>query len=535
MLVLGAPRTAGAARYAVGLSDGADADSVAAALEHRSGGTAESLAPLRAIVVDASSARGLHGVPGVRYVERLRSRRAAFTPNDPLLARQWYATEDRAFDAWSEPPPFAGVRVAVIDSGVDLGHPELAGRIAAARSFVGGSPRDTEGHGTIVAGIIAAETHNAIGIAGLAPSAELLVAKVVGRQRTISVEAEARAIRWAVSNGARVINMSIGGLRDPSDPNRDTYSRLEADAVAYAVSKGAVVVAAVGNGDTAPRQPWPYASYPAALPHVLGVSAVAREGNVPGYSNRDPVFNDIAAPGAGIVSTFPRKLTARRPGCLEQGYTLCAFGEFRSPEGTSFAAPQVTAAAAELVAAQPALRAEQVTAIIERAAFDTAPENGCGKCPSGRDPYSGWGRLDTANALAALAVPPPPPDRLEANDDAGSQAYRLYGRWHTRIVRASVDFWDDQDDVYGVYLRPGERVDVSLDGPDDADPNLLLWHPRAQHIDDLAGQALRLRASTRPGSRQHLGAKAGSTGWYYVHVKLVGPAAGAYRLTIVRT
>ena len=95
------------------------------------------------------------------------------------------------------------------------------------------------------------------------------------------MEAEAKAIRWAVDNGARVINMSLGGIRDPLDPERDTYSRLEADAVAYAVSNGVVVVAAVGNSDQAPTSPWKYASYPAALPHVLGVSAMTDTGGDP--------------------------------------------------------------------------------------------------------------------------------------------------------------------------------------------------------------------------------------------------------------
>ncbi len=174
------------------------------------------------------------------------------------------------------------MRVAVIDSGADLGHPDLAGRIVGARSFVGGSAQDTRGHGTIVAGIIAAELDNATGIAGLAPSAELLIAKVVAPSGTISVQAEARAIRWAVDNGARVLNISLGGLRDPRNPSRDTFSRLEEEAVAYAVKKGAVIVAAVGNSDQAPRTPWRFASYPAALPHVLGVSALDAQRSVAG-------------------------------------------------------------------------------------------------------------------------------------------------------------------------------------------------------------------------------------------------------------
>src|SRR5207244_5825948 len=107
-------------------------------------------------------------------------------------------------------------------------------------------------------------------------------------------------------------NRSLGGVRDPLTPQRDTYSALEAKAIAYAYSKGAVLVAAVGNGDEAPREPWPFASYPAALPHVIGVSALTRAGNVPDFSNRDSIFNDLSAPGVGLFSTFPVAITAQR-------------------------------------------------------------------------------------------------------------------------------------------------------------------------------------------------------------------------------
>ena len=144
----------------------------------------------------------------------------------------------------------------------------------------------------------------------MAPSAELLVAKVVNGDDLIDVEAEVKAIRWAVEKGARVINMSLGGFRDPRDPDRDAFSPLEAAAIGYAHGKGVVVVAAVGNSDEAPPTPWPFASYPAALPHVLGVSALARDGSVPAFSNRDKIYNDIAAPGQAILSTFPLALTA---------------------------------------------------------------------------------------------------------------------------------------------------------------------------------------------------------------------------------
>ena len=235
---------------------------------------------------------------------------AAFENTEPLAAQQWYLTRDSAWDFWPTPPKtLAPVKVAVIDSGIDGGHPDLRGRVVAARSFVGGSPyRDEEGHGTFVAGEIAANPFNGIGIAGMAFNARLIVAKVVEPDGTVSLAAEVAAIRWAVKEGARVINLSLGGVRDPLDPELDTYSSIEQAAVEYAYSKGAVVVAAVGNGPQSPATPWDFAHYPSALPHVIGVSALDENGSVPTFSNRDAVFNDIAAPGANIVSTIPRQL-----------------------------------------------------------------------------------------------------------------------------------------------------------------------------------------------------------------------------------
>ena len=351
----------------------------------------------------------------------------------------------------------------MIDSGVDGNHPELRGRIVAAKSFVKGSATvDTQGHGTFVAGLIAARTNDGIGIAGLAPPAQLVIAKVVGAQGSIPVEAEAKAVRWAVAKGARVINMSLSGPRDPTNASRDTYSKLEADAVAYAVSKGVLVVAAVGNADQSPAQPWPYASWPAALPHVLGVSALTRRGGVPAFSNRDPQFNDIAAPGEDILSTLPLRLTAMSPECREQGYSSCGPDEYRSAEGTSFATPQVTAAAAMLIATSPGLAPDQVLALLEQSAVDARPANGCFACTVGHDRFTGSGRLDQTAAIELLAAGAPPRDRYEPNDGAGASAYPLFGA--QRDIAATLDYWNDRDDVYRVYLRAGERLDATPAG-----------------------------------------------------------------------
>jgi hypothetical protein len=529
-----APGAAEASRYAVGLQPGAASQTVSVAIQARTRSRPESLAPIRALIVDAASPRQLRGIRGVSYVHQLRTRRLAVTPTDPLVPRQWYLARSRFYEPWPTLPVLAPVLVAVIDSGVDGGHPDLTGSVLASRSFVGGSAtQDALGHGTFVAGLIAAGVNNGVGIAGLSPSAGLLIAKVVGKSRIVSEEAEVKAIRWAVDQGAQVINMSLGGIRDPRDPVRDSYSRLEADAVAYAVRSGALVVAAVGNDDAAPTSPWGFASYPAALPHVIGVSAQARSGATPRFSNRDSVYNDIAAPGEAILSTFPRALTAQFPGCAEQGYSSCGSEEYRAGDGTSFAAPQVSAATAVLLGVRPGLAPDQVSAILERSAVDSSATTGCPACAPGRDSLSGWGRLDVTAAIAALSRPLPPADRLEPNDDAGAAAAVLWGA--DRRFNATVDFWDDQDDVYAIQLRKGQQVYVGVTAADlKADLSLALWLPGTPSVDDLTKLRFRARLSARPGGREYLTFRATQAGEHYVHVKMSARGATRYRIIVLK-
>ncbi len=534
-LLQAAPAQAG--RFAVGIEPGASLEDVAARVEQAANArTDRSLGALGALVVETRSARALRRLQGVQYVERIdRPRRLAFAVTDPLAVKQWHLDQDHAFEFWPEFPALAGPKIAVIDSGIDGTHPEFAGRIAASRSFVGSSAlTDQQGHGTFVAGLIAAQTNNAQGIAGMALGSQLLIAKVVRANRQVLLEAEAQAIRWAVENGARVINLSLGGLRDPRDPSRDTYSALEAAAVRYAYTHGVVVVAAVGNGDQAPTSPWRYASYPAALPHVIGVSALAKDGSVPMFSNRDPIYNDIAAPGQDLVSTFPRQLTALRTNCAEQGYSLCASDDYRSGEGTSFAAPQVTAAAALLLSVRPLLQPDQVAYLLTRSSDDVNTSTGCKPCAEQRDPYSGWGRIDVAKTLAALQGPIPGPDRYESNDDAGGQATPL--RQSRADFAATIDFWDDHVDVYKLYLRKKQRVVVTLDGPRRTNTDLMLWKPGTQRVEGLSLSLLRQRVamSAAPGARERIVYSAKSAGWYYVEVKIAQPGEGSYRLAFTK-
>jgi hypothetical protein len=463
---------------------------------------------------------------------------AAFANTEPLAAQQWYLTQDRAWDYWPAMPQLFPVRVAVIDSGVDGRNPDLVGRVVAARSFVGGSPyRDTDGHGTFVAGEIAANPGNALGIAGLAFNARLVVAKVTNPDGTVSLPAEVAAIRWAVDQGARVINLSLGGVRDPLRTDRDTYSPLEQAAVGYAYGRGAVVVAAVGNGADSPATPWRYASYPAALPHVLGVGALARDGDVPVFSNRDAVYVDLAAPGTEMLSTVPTALVEPTADCTGRPWSDCGPPEYRNAIGTSFAAPQAAAAAALLIGEQPELTPDQVTWLLERSARDADGATGCGLCAPGRDALSGFGALDVAAALARLesGAPLPPPDRLEPNDDAAAWSHALPPLPHT--ISATLDHWDDNLDVYRVRLAAGQRVFARLTPQAAADVRLALWAPGTQHVESLDLRNVRLAVSRRVGAQARLSYRARRTGVYYLAAKLVSPLRDPlpYRLAVGRT
>jgi hypothetical protein len=223
-----------------------------------------------------------------------------------------------------------------------------------------------------------------------------------------------------------------------------------------------------------------------------------------------------------------------RPSCLLQGYSDCGPDEYDIPEGTSFAAPQVSAAAALLFAVDPELTNDQATYLLEHTADDVNVTNGCPKCGQGRDFLSGWGRLDIAKAIDALAATLPAPDRYETNDDAGTQARTLWGKQVK--VTATVDFYDDQIDVYRVALTGGERVAAKLTGDwANANVDLVLWKPGTSRVNDLRTQTMRAAQSIVPGSTQRVNFKAPGRGWYYVEVKVTSPGAGPYTLTLTKT
>ena len=355
----------------------------------------------------------------------------------------------------------APVNVAVIDSGIDGTPSRVRGpdRRRRGPSSAARRTRDDQGHGTFVAGEIAANPFNGLGIAGLAFNARLLIAKVVEPDGSVSLKAEVAAIRWAVDNGARVINLSLGGVRDPLDPTLDTYSPLEQAAVEYAYSKGAVVVAAVGNGPQSPATPWQFADYPAALPHVIGVGAVRQDGSVPDYSNRDAVYVDLAAPGDGDLLDHPAQ-PGRGPDRLRRRAVL-RLRPVRVPRRDR----HVVRGAAGLRRGGAAARRGpdappgpgRVAARAQRRRRERRrPAARSARPAATRSP--GWGTLDVAGALTGSDAgrrcrPPTTTSRTTTRAPGRTRCRRCRARSRRRSTTGTTTI-----DVYRVYLQKGQRL-----------------------------------------------------------------------------
>ncbi len=275
---------------------------------------------------------------------------------DPLRKRQWGIRAVHATAAWSSTTG-VGITVAVVDSGVDGNHRDLVGAVAAGynarhdRGDWSSAARDANGHGTHVAGIIAARANNGIGVVGVAPRARILPVKVLDSDGTGWMSDVTEGIVWAVNHGADVINMSLGGAD----------ATFMAPAVRYAISRGVTVVAASGNeGSSRPN-------YPAALPGVISVGALSEDGPLASWSNRGSTL-DVVAPGTDIWSTVP--------------------GGYAAMDGTSMAAPYVAGIAA-------LIRAENERADVLTVLRGTSSDRGA----AGRDDRYGWGLVDADAAV----------------------------------------------------------------------------------------------------------------------------------------
>ena len=336
-------------------------------------------------------ARLVGAEPGIVRVERTtmrvsRAEPALFSPQ-PGLPYQWQYSAVHADQVPAAvAQAAAGLTIAVIDTGADLGAPDLSAKAPqtfSVRKRLADVP-DANGHGTFVAALAAGSSTNGDGIAGVGGEAGLMVVQAGGPTGAFTDVDEAAAIVYAVDHGARILNLSLGG---------PTSSSIEKRAVDYAVAKGALLVAAVGNGYLRGND----VEYPAALLQPVGSKGVGGRGLAVAASNRHGArasFSStgshvsLAAPGVGVfsavssassLSSYPR---TELPGALG--------GLYGYGSGTSFAAPQVAGAAALVWAANPQLRAAQVASILEQTA-------------SGRGSWNaelGYGVLDVAAAVA---------------------------------------------------------------------------------------------------------------------------------------
>lgn len=211
--------------------------------------------------------------------------------DDPYLENQWALSQIRLVDLWQITMGSPEILVAVLDTGIDQNHEDLEGKVVAEVNFTGSlTSSDTYGHGTHIAGIIAANSNNGIGIAGVAPDCRLMNVKVADDKGRCQASTVAKGIVWAVDNGANVINISIE-IKDPSP-------ELE-KAINYAWSRGSVIVAAAGNnGSESPV-------YPAYYEDCLAVEATKQDGTLAPLSNHGE-WVDAAAPGFNIYSTLPQ-------------------------------------------------------------------------------------------------------------------------------------------------------------------------------------------------------------------------------------
>ena len=422
LLASAAPARAGL----VQLKPGAGVD-----LARRAGGT-ELVPELRIWRVDSAGTARLRraGVVDVAEPERLLlNESVAAQPTDPLVPTEWWRAAIGA-DRVDSPGP--GKPVTVVDSGLDITHPEFVNRPNTILMNKQTTSEADEDHGTEVSSVIAAP-NNGFGIVGVYPDAVLRVwdASPFG---VLNEGAAIQGIAEAARAGPGVINLSFGG--EDQDP-------LLEDAVMFAYRSGSLVVAAAGNEgmEGSPK------GYPAAYPHVLTVGATTEAGRVASFSTIAPTV-DLAAPGVRIPVAEP----------LAQAAT----GYLEAP-GTSFSSPLVAGAAAWVWTQRPNLDNTQLFEIMRRSAVDIGPR--------GFDDASGWGLLNIPNALAYRT---PPSDPQEPNEHpAEIEPHGLFAAGTAPLTRpgylaasllAHLDRSEDPVDLYRAWAPARMVLRVNASG-----------------------------------------------------------------------
>jgi thermitase len=367
-------------KYASGASDGARA-----AADKRGGvqdvvGRVTGLGAqvVRVIGAADAAAAALNRSGAVQYAEPDFLMHALATPNDPLFGQLYGLAEMQASAGWDTAglasfPSGNGVKVGIVDTGIDANHEDLVGQTAdcaGVKSFgilgglfgadptiVAGKCVDDNDHGTHVAGTVAAIANNGKGVAGVAFNSRLSICKALSSSGSGAISGVANCIRWAAQQGVKVISMSLGGGA--------STTLQQAVQAAWNNGNGAVVVAAAGNDGNST------VSYPAGYPEAVSVAAVDSSNAHASFSNANSDV-EVAAPGVNVLST-------------KRGGGYVAFS------GTSMATPHVSGVAALIWGRNPSFNALQVRNKLDASVDD--------KGAAGRDPSYGFGRVNLVKAL----------------------------------------------------------------------------------------------------------------------------------------
>ncbi|GAA1670644.1 hypothetical protein GCM10009745_11540 [Kribbella yunnanensis] len=364
--------------------------------------------------------------PTVALASLNYKRRIAAVPND-----EYYNTDQKAYlntirmpQAWDVAKSTGNQIVAVLDTGVDAGHPDLVGHLVPGVNTTSPNrgPIDDNGHGTMTLGIIAAGANNKAGVAGIGWSVKAMPVKVLDAEGSGYDLDVAEGIDWAAAHGAKVINMSLGG---PGD------NEVLHDAVKRAAAKGIVIVAAAGNDGNNVLH------YPAAYPEVIAVGATDATGALVSFSQYGD-WVDVAAPGWDILSTGPRQLTPPQ----YEPYWYCT--------GTSCSSPIVAGIAALVRNKWPTYTSAQVTARIKNLARDAGPR--------GIDPFYGAGILDAYATLGGKWTSDFSTSAADGNDQPARATVTTGTASGTILTEGDVDW-------YKINSADARNLRIDVTGP----------------------------------------------------------------------
>jgi hypothetical protein len=386
---------------------------------------------------DAASARAalreLRRNPDVLAVEPSVTRELAWEPDDDSYGEQaWWLDQINAPDAWDMTSGAETTVVAVIDSGVSPTHPDLSARLVPGYNAIDGSDNaaDVDGHGTHVAGIIAAQGNNLVGTAGVAMDVRIMPVRVVDDAGEIDVADVIEGIYWAVDHGADVLNLSLGDSE---------YAQLERDAIVSAYNQGVVVVAAGGNN-------FNEISYPGNYDEVIAVGALTADGAATSFTSRLTRV-DVAAPGESIFS----------PGWdsfYGDYWDDVFYADFTPVSGTSFSTAMVSGAIALVRSVAPGMGIEEIRALLERTATDVGdpgPEAGIGA-----------GRLDVGRALNEAVYAAMQGTWHEADSPVSNGAVRRTWLWgQAPFGWAYEPYVETQHGTRLVYYYDKSRMEVT--------------------------------------------------------------------------